>query len=78
MILQLPPEQLERMNRFAADIKDALDRFEAPPDIATRCGLLIGFAWAQLRREFPPEVCRAIIDDTLDGAERQIAQVGKS
>lgn len=77
-MMQLPPEQLARLNRFATDIKEALDRFEASPDIATRCGLLIGFAWAQLRREFPPEACRAIIDDMLDGAEKQIAEVGKS
>jgi hypothetical protein len=77
-MMQLPPEQIARLNRFAADIKAALDTFDAPPDIATRCGLLIGFAWAQLRREFPPDVCRRIIDDTLDGAEKQIAQVGRS
>jgi hypothetical protein len=77
-MFQLPPEQIAKLNRFASDIKEALDRFEAPPDIATRCGLLIGFAWSQLRREYPPAACRGIIDETLDGAEKQIAGLGRS
>lgn len=76
--MNLPPAAVEKLTTFAADIKAALDRFGAPDDLVQRCGLLIGFAWAQLRREFPADQCRGIIDETLDGAETQIAGVGKS
>ena len=74
----MTPEYIAKLNRFAADIKDALDRFGAPPDMNSRCGFLVGFAWSQLRRQMPGDQCRALLDEMLTGAELQIAKVGKS
>jgi hypothetical protein len=74
---QLPKEHIERLNTFAADIKAALDRFGAPPDLVNRCGFLFGFAWAQLRKEWPAEQARGILDEIIDGGEKQIASMGQ-
>lgn len=75
--MNIPPEALARLTQFTEDIKAALDRFGSPPDIPSRCGMLIGLAWAQLRRELPADVARRVVDDTIESAEEKVREVGQ-
>jgi hypothetical protein len=75
-MISMPPDYQKKLEAFATDIAEALNRFGVPPDaFEQRVGMLIGFVWAALRRGHDAEKCRKILLDLVDDIERQTAKI---